>query len=301
MENPGLKRLTPDEPFIKVTHRRLAAPPPMATPYTGQGTNGGQVVPNEPPTVRSNPMNPPPLAATPVTPGPNATNGAPPILRLNDVASTPRMGDPATQAANQRRKTVQQGDGTKENPAYDAAQRRVQDQLERRRTHALHQGAALDWDDDEFWNGSDYPQAERCPNCGSSDVDGQPGNSYCYDCGHVDNPREDFGPLKTRDFSPWDQATVYGDHGKPGMEKAYPGSGKKILDEIRRGPGNVPPLDMQHLNSVKTADRVQQYREIPGIDTWLDSDFPPHGTGALRPMIEWKDDVENPHFEKSTT
>jgi len=138
----GIKLVTPPEPFIKVTHRRVAAPPPMATPYTGQGTSGGQVVPNEPPTLRQNPMTPPPTMGS-TTPGPNATNGAPPILRLNDMASTPRMPD-ADEAAAQARITTQKSDGRNQNQAYRDAQQRVQERVQRRRAHPLHQGAMYD-------------------------------------------------------------------------------------------------------------------------------------------------------------
>jgi hypothetical protein len=177
MENPGLKRhievdLTTGiirvyEPqFIKVTYRRVAAPPPMATPITdGTGYAG---VPAEPPTLKENIQTPPPLTGGVSAPAVSATNGLPP-LNLNPVRSQPE----ANMAANERRKAVQKqvGGGEKENPAYDRAQQQIRNKVQVRRAHPLHQGAydprteewLYDLDDPQYFEHDPAPSIEDRP------------------------------------------------------------------------------------------------------------------------------------------
>lgn len=144
MRNPGLKDYTPDEPFLRVISRTTANQI-MRQPQTYNGDGASGVVPPEPPTLRENMLQGPPSASS-NTPGPNATNGAPPILRLNDVASTPGM---ETEPEKQARITRQQTDGANDNQKYRDAQLDIQRKMQERRAHPLHQLTAET--DEEFW------------------------------------------------------------------------------------------------------------------------------------------------------
>jgi hypothetical protein len=145
MENPGLKHHIPDEPFLKVVARKTALYPATTPPRTtGQGAYG---VPPEPATLKERVTQGPPVAGS-NTPGPGVTNGAAPILRLNDMTATPPTPDP-NRGAEERRIEQQKQKGSNENPAYDAAQQRIQQRIQQRRSHPLHQARkAEDWPDD---------------------------------------------------------------------------------------------------------------------------------------------------------
>lgn len=162
--------------------------------------------------------------------------------------------------------------------------------------------AAAPSDDDDYWNGSDYASAGECPFCGESDMDGVPGHSHCYNCGHTETAQQDLGPLKTRDFSVWDQETPYGDHLKPGMEEAYPGSGKQILEDVKRGPGNVPPVGIQSLNALAHHDPHQDMTDVLAIQkshgNWDYSEYM-HGMFNGMELMDSIDKRRDPKFREA--
>ena len=177
MDNPGLKKhSTPTEPFLKVTNRRVASPPPMAAPKTFTDSGNTQTAP----TLTGNDYNRdgegytehdvdmmemPPETGRPTTPPVLGAVMAPAAPQSNNVAAIPvRTGpkpvvptEPAQEAAflqqqqeaNRRQTQIEQEKATGEtgaNPAWTQAQQQITQKMMDRKmgSHPLFRSAHHD-------------------------------------------------------------------------------------------------------------------------------------------------------------
>lgn len=138
MKNPGLKRNTPSEPFLKVTHRRTATPPPMAAPKTNTTNPYTNPIDDLDLTRTEDVETPPPLMGGSSTPPVGVTNGSKyggvPESGAPLAGSVP-MRSTLSPAAEQRRIDTQKqvGGGAKENEAYEDAQDDIREKMQVRR------------------------------------------------------------------------------------------------------------------------------------------------------------------------
>jgi len=188
VDNPGLKRHT--ESFLKVSNRRYANPimPAPQIDATEQGyLYNSQMNPLDPNaldnTQREDVETPPSMAGGATSLPVPATNGE--LTQDRSVNLRQHMaGQPATQVpgevrqkrtdpvemaqhaqqdmqeqlaqgARDRQIAVQKADGRDQNPAYNQAQQEIQDKLNLRRAHPLHQGALIDTPRDPWESGED--------------------------------------------------------------------------------------------------------------------------------------------------
>lgn len=299
MENPGLKRHE-SPPFLKVTHRRTAAPPPMATPFTNSTGYAG--APPEPGTERENVEAGPAMAGGVSAPAVSATNGLPP-LDVNPIRATPPQPDPNRTAdqrrranavlpsvnpvqeaidASEQRKIMQQqmvGGGEHENPAYDRAQQQITQKLETRRAHPLHQGA---WDNSTLlpegmdpelqpraWHEEDNLVTYRDPRYRPTDTRGNetsPATDQAIIRLKDDVDRDEMDPDASHHYSPEDVcATCYGKYGPKSLvhrwEHQWGPPSEHEFEPLRMEPGQRYSSAPAGWESVEPEDDAPQ---VPG-------------------------------------
>lgn len=323
MDNPGLKHHNmpepSSEPFIRVTHRRTAAPPPLATPHTNTiegyqtgitdlyGTQHEDVEtppPSNSPFGTSEPVSsengsyaPDPdaemfhsaaslnhLAGSPETqvPGEVRQHFNPPAAESTPASSVPKESP----AARQRRIDTQKqpGGGAKENPVFEEAQQDIYERLQQRNMRpvsALMPRHRSDQPEDmSFFYDTDYRPDED------------------LDINWADQPMVQVKNDYEHGFLP----NTF-QHSTSGCETCWMKDGRQV------GPGeDHKPEDMDHPYKPHTRQPNERYSAlIPSVneDTgepyeddyagWTfyhDSEFPGPSGSTNQPMFQIKGDDE---------